>query len=219
NADGSYMNTAPVGNPAAQFEYNSNNNHNNYRTVGNFFADVKFLQDFTFRSSMGFDYAFNDNKTFVPVFFVSPTQQNVNNSIDVGSNRTQNWLWENTLNYEKEWGNHRLTLLGGYTSQNFYFESLSGRRINLPGEDPALWYLNAGEETSQTNASTARDWSMTSILFMVNSIFIDRYLRTGTYRRDRASRFGRERRYGDFPSIALLCRFLGEGYMLNQNTF
>src|SRR5690606_5826480 len=109
NADGSYMNTAPVGNPAAQFEYNSNNNHNNYRTVGNFFADVKFLQDFTFRSSMGFDYAFNDNKTFVPVFFVSPTQQNVNNSIDVGSNRTQNWLWENTLNYEKEWENHRLT--------------------------------------------------------------------------------------------------------------
>jgi len=219
NPDGSYMNTSPVGNPAAQFEYNSNNNHNNYRTVGNFFADVKFLEGFTFRSSMGFDYAFNDNKTFVPVFFVSPTQQNVNNSINAGSSRTQNWLWENTLNYEKEWENHRLTLLGGYTSQNFYYEELSGGRINLPGEDPALWYLNAGEETSQTNANFARDWSMTSILFRVNYTFNEKYLLTATYRRDGSSRFGRERRYGDFPSIALGWRLIEEGFMQNQNTF
>src|SRR5690554_3905495 len=54
NPDGSYTNTTPVGNPMAQFEYNSNNNHNDYRTVGNFFGDVKFLKNFTFRSSLGF---------------------------------------------------------------------------------------------------------------------------------------------------------------------
>src|SRR5690606_15115000 len=131
NPDGSFMNTSPVGNPAAQFEYNSNNKRNNYRTVGNVFADIKFLQNFTFRSSMGFDYAFNDRKTFVPVFFVSPTQQNVNSSINVANNRTQNWLWENTLNWEKEWENHRLTLLGGYTSQNFYYEELDRKSTRL----------------------------------------------------------------------------------------
>src|SRR5690606_22654185 len=108
---------------------------------------------------------------------------------------------------------------GGYTSQNFYFESLSGRRINLPGEDPALWYLNAGEETSQTNANTARDWSMTSILFSVNYTFNDKYLLTATYRRDGSSRYGSERRYGDFPSIALGWRMIEEGFMQNQNTY
>src|SRR5690606_1809261 len=148
-----------------------------------------------------------------------PTQQNVNNSINVGSNRTQNWLWENTVNYQKDWENHRLTLLGGYTSQYFYYEELNGGRLNLPGEDPALWYLNAGEETSQTNTNFARDWSMTSILFRVNYTFNEKYLLTATYRRDGSSRFGRERRYGDFPSIALGWRLIEEGFMQNQNAF
>ncbi|OYX16712.1 MAG: hypothetical protein B7Z16_11020, partial [Algoriphagus sp. 32-45-6] len=60
NADGTYTNTAPVGNPAAQFEYNSNNRSHNYRGVGNFFMDVKFLKDFTFRSNLGLDLAFAD---------------------------------------------------------------------------------------------------------------------------------------------------------------
>lgn len=219
NPDGSYTNTAPVGNPAAQFEYNSNNTNNSYRTVGNFFGEVKFLKNFTFRSNMGFDYSFNDDKSFVPVYFVSPTQQNVNNGVSVGSNRTQNWLWENTVNYEKEWENHRLTLLGGYTSQNFYYEELNGGRLNLPGEDPSLWFLNAGEETSQTNENFARDWSMTSILFRANYTFNEKYLLTATYRRDGSSRFGRERRFGDFPSVALGWRLIEEDFMQNQNTF
>lgn len=219
NPEGTYTNTGPVANPAAQFEYNSNNNHNSYRAVGNLFGEVEFLQNFTFRSNLGFDYAFNDNKTFVPVYYVSPTQQNVNNSINVGNNRSQNWLWENTVNYEKDWDMHRLNLLAGYTSQNFYYEELSGGRLNLPGEDPALWYLNAGEQTSQTNANFARDWSMTSILFRVNYTFNEKYLLTATYRRDGSSRFGRERRYGDFPSVALGWRLIEEGFMQGQHTF
>jgi TonB-linked SusC/RagA family outer membrane protein len=218
NANGDYTDTSPVGNPAAQFEYNSNNDHNSYRAVGNFFGEVNFLQNFTFRSNLGFDYAFLDNKSFTPEYYVSPTQQNVNNSISVSNNRSQNWLWENTVNYDNEWERHRLTLLGGYTSQNFYFEGLSGTRLNLPGEDPALWYLNAGEETSQTNSNFARDWSMTSILFRINYTFNEKYLLTATYRRDGSSRFGNERRYGDFPSIALGWRIIEEGFMQNQNT-
>src|SRR5690606_41540115 len=47
----------------------------------------------------------------------------------------------------------------------------------------------------------------------------DLYLLTATYRRDGSSRFGRERRYGDFPSVALGWRMIEEGFMQNQNTF
>ncbi|WP_332911223.1 hypothetical protein [Algoriphagus boritolerans] len=69
NPDGTFTNTAPVGNPVAQFEYNSNNQTNDYRSVGNFFMDVKFLKDFTFRSNFGLDLSFRDGKNFTPVFF------------------------------------------------------------------------------------------------------------------------------------------------------
>ncbi|WP_339863840.1 TonB-dependent receptor [uncultured Algoriphagus sp.] len=215
--DGSYTNTAPVGNPAAQFEYNSNNRTNNYRGVGNFFMDVKFLKNFTFRSNVGLDLAFQDSKSFTPVYFVSPTQQNPENSVNVSNMRNTNILWENTLNYSKEWEDHRINLLGGITTQDFYTESLGGGRRNLPGEDPSLWYLNAGELTSQTNSNTGESWAMLSYLFRANYTFKNKFLFTGTFRRDGSSRFGEERRYGNFPSLALGYNIIEEGFLQNQN--
>ncbi|MFC3414201.1 SusC/RagA family TonB-linked outer membrane protein [Algoriphagus hitonicola] len=219
NEDGDYTNTSPVGNPAAQFEYNSNNRNHSYRGVGNFFADVKFLKDFTFRTNLGLDLAFRDGKSFTPVYFVSPTQQNLENSVSVSNGRSRNILWENTVNYNTEWDDHRLNLLGGITTQSFYTESLSGSRRNLPGEDPSLWYLSAGDQTSQTNANTAGDWSMLSFLFRANYTFRDKFLVTGTFRRDGSSRFGRENRFGNFPSIALGYRLIEEGFMQDQTVF
>lgn len=219
NEDGDYTNTSPVGNPVAQFEYNSNNRNHSYRGVGNFYADVKFLKDFTFRSNLGLDLAFRDGKSFTPVYFVSPTQQNLENSISVNTSRNRNILWENTVNYTQEWDDHRLNLLGGITTQSFYTESLSGSRRNLPGEDPSLWYLSAGDQTSQTNSNTAGDWSMLSFLFRANYTFRDKFLVTGTFRRDGSSRFGRENRFGNFPSIALGYRLIEEAFMQDQSVF
>ncbi|WP_194774626.1 SusC/RagA family TonB-linked outer membrane protein [Pararhodonellum marinum] len=217
NPDGSFTNTSPVGNPAAQFEFNANNDNNAYRAVGNFFVDVDFLEHFTFRSSYGVDLGFNDSRVFTPVFFVSPQQQVIENSISRVNSQTRNWLWENTVNYSNQWDKHRLDVLAGFTSQEFVFEQLEGGRRNLPGEDPALWYLNAGELTTQTNANFARDWSMASYLFRVNYVFNDKYLFTGTVRRDGSSRFGRENRYGTFPSLAAGWRIIEEGFLRDQN--
>lgn len=216
-ADGTYTNTTPVGNPAAQFEYNSNNQTNNYRAVGNFFMDVKFLNNFTFRSNVGLDLAFQDTKSFTPVYFVSPTQQNVENSVTAENLRNRNILWENTINYVKEWDDHRLNLLGGITTQDFYTETLGGARRNLPGEDPSLWYLSAGELTTQTNINTAGDWAMLSYLFRANYTYKNKFLFTGTFRRDGSSRFGRENRYGNFPSVALGYNIIEEGFLQDQN--
>jgi TonB-linked SusC/RagA family outer membrane protein len=217
NPDGSFTDTSPVGNPEAQFQYNANNNNNSYRTVSNFFVDVDFLKNFTFRSNLGLDLSFVDRRDFTPVFFVSPQQQVLENSVNVSSERSVNWLWENTVNYSNEWDRHRLDVVAGITAQEFVFERLAGGRRNLPGEDPSLWYLNAGEATSQTNENFARDWSMASYLFRVNYVYNDRWLFTGTIRRDGSSRFGRENRYGNFPSLALGYRLIEESFMQNQN--
>lgn len=216
-SDGSYSNTAPVGNPAAQFEYNANNQTNNYRGVGNFFMDIKFLKDFTFRSNVGLDLSFQDSKNFTPVYFVSPTQQNPENSVNVSNLRNRNILWENTLNYTKEWEDHRLNLLGGITTQDFYTETLAGGRRNLPGEDPSLWYLNAGELTTQTNSNSAGDWAMLSYLFRANYTYKNKFLFTGTFRRDGSSRFGKENRYGNFPSLALGYNIIEEAFLRDQS--
>ncbi|WP_226388697.1 SusC/RagA family TonB-linked outer membrane protein [Penaeicola halotolerans] len=217
NPDGSYSDTSPVGNPLASFEYNSNNENLGYRAVGNAYMDIKLLKNFSFRSSFGLDFSNGQSRNFTPVYFVSPLQQNLNNSLNVSSFRTINVLWENTLTYDKEWGDHRLNVLAGITTQDFYTENIGGSRLNLPSNDPALWYLSAGDAATQTNFNGAGDWSMISYLARANYTFKDKYLLTATLRADGSSRFGRENRYGYFPSIAAGWRLIEEGFLQQSN--
>ncbi|HET7320926.1 MAG TPA: SusC/RagA family TonB-linked outer membrane protein, partial [Longimicrobiaceae bacterium] len=71
-----------AGNPAATVYYTHNTN-TEARLVGNVFAERDFLNDFTFRSNFGLDYHRGDFRSFVPAFFVSPTQQNEVSNLNV----------------------------------------------------------------------------------------------------------------------------------------
>ncbi|MGQ0712895.1 MAG: SusC/RagA family TonB-linked outer membrane protein [Gemmatimonadaceae bacterium] len=205
NPDGTFANNnlrASAGNPAATVFF-TNNREEARRLVGNVFGDMNVYGNFTLRSSFGVDYNVSEFRNFVPVFVVSPTQQNTDSDLDVRNDQTRSWLWENTLNWNWASERHRVTALGGITYQSFYSEGLGGARTNLVGEDAALWFLSAGDAASQTNFNTAEDWRMLSYLFRTNYSFLDRYLLTASLRVDGSSRFGADNRYGYFPSFAV----------------
>jgi TonB-linked SusC/RagA family outer membrane protein len=205
NEDGTFANAnlrSSAGNPAAAVFY-TRNDEEGRRLVGNLFADLNFLQNFTFRSSFGLDYNENDFRNFVPVFVVSPTQQNIESNLRIELGKSRSWLWENTLNFNWSSDRHRLNLLGGITTQDFRFEELGGTRRNIVGDDESLWYLNAGAAEGQTNFNRAEDWRMLSYLFRTNYTLDGKYLFTGSVRVDGSSRFGEDNRYGTFPSFAL----------------
>ena len=205
NEDGTFANgnlRSSAGNPAATVFY-TRNQEDGRRLVGNLFADLNFLQHFTLRSSFGLDYEENDFRSFVPVYVVSPTQQNVESTLRVELGKHRSWLWENTLNFNWSSDRHRVNVLGGVTAQDFHFEELGGTRRNIVGEDESLWYLDAGSATGQTNFNPANEWRMLSFLFRTNYTLLGKYLFTGSLRVDGSSRFGEENRYGTFPSFAL----------------
>jgi len=204
-ADGTFNDAnvrASAGNPAAAVFY-TRNDRNRRRLVGNVFGNVNLPADLTFRSSVGLDYNEDQFRNFVPVYFVSPTQQNTDSDLEVRLGNTRSLLWENTANWNHVADRYRLNALAGITTQSFNFEDIGGTRTKLVGEDPALWYLNAGDAAGQTNFNTANDWRMLSYLFRTNASFMERYLLTASLRIDGSSRFGRANRYGKFPSFAL----------------
>ncbi|MCB0686607.1 MAG: TonB-dependent receptor [Saprospiraceae bacterium] len=219
--DGSFNDlstNASTGNPVASIFY-SNDKNKGYRLVGNAYADVKLLKNFTFRSNVGLDIDQTRGKRFVPVFFVSATQRNEESVLDVTSNQIQSWLWENTLTYYKEWTNHRLTVLGGITSQVYNSENLKATGRALIGDTDEFLYLAAATSDEPSNENTAFEWAMLSYLFRVNYTFKDKYLFTGSFRADGSSRFGAENRYGYFPSLALGWNLINEPFMENQSIF
>lgn len=203
---------ASAGNASARVSY-TNNTEDGNRLVGNLFADVDLLPGLSLRSSFGLDYDRQTFREFTPEFVVSPTQQNQVSNLLVNTKTNSSWLWENTLRYSRVTPVHRLEVLAGITAQSFSTDSLGGTRTNIAGESENLWYLNAGDADGQTNFNGSADWKMLSYLFRTNYSLLDRYLLTASLRVDGSSRFGRENRYGYFPSFALGWNLAEESFL------
>lgn len=217
--DGSYSPVAGVGNVLASIDY-TNNNDKGIRSVNNIYAEVDFLKGFTFKTSFGVDMAYRKNTSFTPVFFVSPQQQNALSTLTKRNGEQLTWLWENTLNYFKEVEKHRFNAVAGFTTQaaSSEFIELQGRELIREGED--FWYftpdnLNPTGISNPNGVEAALNYSLVSFLFRVNYTFNDKYLLTATYRRDGSSKFSKENRYGDFPSVALGWNVINEPFMQN----
>lgn len=207
-----------VANPTAQIFYERYNKGNSFRTVGNMYLDVTPFQGLTFRSNFGLELNNAESKRFLPVFKVTDIHKNEVNFVEARRSKAKNQLWENTLTYDKVAGQHRFTLLAGITAQTFNDDFISGRATDLPNDVnnieadiESLLFLRAG--TKGFNAlDGAGHWRMYSKLFRANYVFNEKYLFTASYRHDGSSKFGRNRRYGNFPSVAL-------GWRLNQERF
>jgi TonB-linked SusC/RagA family outer membrane protein len=220
---GRYGNTSVnsnVSNPVAQLEYNSFNRAYGQLLTGNAFAEIYPLKNLTLRSSLGFILGNDRSKSFVPEFEVNDKQRNPESILNVGFSRGRDWQWENTASYSRDWTNHRISLLAGYTAQEQSSEWFGGSRKNLISDDEDFYYLSSGDVETATNYNDASDPARyVSWLFRTNYIFREKYLLTASFRRDGSSRFGSEKRFGNFPSVAVAWRIIEEGFMDDQGVF
>lgn len=214
-SNGAYSAVPGVGNVLADIEY-TNDFSKSLRTVGNIYGEADFWKGFTFKSSFGVDMQYTKNKNFTPLFYVSPQQQTSYSTLNKDWNDRLTWLWENTLNYNKESGKHRFGALAGYTMQNTYSENLhlQGRNITRDSED--FWYINSNNIYSQevrNEVDNNSNYSMLSFLGRLNYTFDDRFLFTATFRRDGSSKFIADNQYANFPAFAAGWNVINEKFM------
>ncbi len=119
-----------------------------------------------------------------------------------------NWLWENTLNWDKEIGDHFINALIGYTAQK---DNIAIKQVNADNFPDDLVTTISGGQVFAGN-SVQEQWTLASSLFRLNYAFKDKYLFTGTIRSDRSSRFGADNQTGYFPSFSA-------GWRVNEESF
>ncbi|MEO5905950.1 MAG: SusC/RagA family TonB-linked outer membrane protein, partial [Saprospiraceae bacterium] len=202
-----------LANPAADLFYKENNKNTGTRLFGNLYVDVDFLKNFTFRSNLGIDRIQRKSRFFEPRFEVSASQRNLNDRLSVGLGNASEWIWEQTLSYDRTLGDHHITALVGYTAEERVGEQLGGSRENFPGTAEEILYLSSGNDTTQMNYHNAIDEALNSNLFRVNYGFRERYLLTLTWRTDRSSRFIKTNRTGHFPSAGIGWNIGAEPFM------
>lgn len=226
--DGRYGNTSAagnVGNPILDLEKVNNNGLGN-RLQGTFALEYKPITWITLRSSMGIDLDFYRNTVYNYKFLSDENtfitgggnQQRGNSSLVVTNNTANKWVWDNTATFQKTFGEHSFNLLAGMTAEQFRFNSLTGRRLDVP-ENRDQWYLGAGSTDNTTNNNTGDKWTRTSYLGRLNYNFKDKYLLTGTIRADGTSRFGSTNRWGYFPSFGAGWLISDEEFMSGQKIF
>ena len=122
------------------------------------------------------------------------------------TNRDIDRLGEFTLNYNGEFGKHRLNALVGYTLQKKTYDRVAVEATGFPDDrihEVTAHGPNASDIGLYSSDTRKAAWTMMSYLARVNYSFDNRYVVTGTVRTDGSSRFGKENRWGWFPSISL----------------
>ncbi|WP_443946170.1 SusC/RagA family TonB-linked outer membrane protein [Pedobacter sp. AW1-32] len=226
NADGSYgdPNAFNLGNgsnmnPQATLDF-FNQNTTRYKVTGNVFAELKFLKDFTFKTSFGGDFAQEEVRGYVPVYKASNTQQNTNSRLDVDRVENRNWIIENTLTYDKKWNDHSLTVLVGQTAQRNKMYTLNAYALNVPYTTDGDLYLSLGDGATRSIEDSGTLSTFSSYFARVNYSFKNRYLLNASFRRDGASQFfGSNNLWGNFPSIGGGWVISNEEFMKNQKIF
>ncbi|QNL52555.1 TonB-dependent receptor [Olivibacter sp. SDN3] len=218
-ANGSYVlendRGIPMGNPVATARELTNQTRS-YRTLGNLFAEYEIIEGLRFKTSIGADVLNNKENYYAPRTTLAG--YSVQGLGRVGTLSSYSILNENTLSYQRRFGEHQMDVLAGFTAQKFERElvlaSASGFVNDLLGPDN----LGAG---SLINAPTTNinNWSLLSWIGRANYSYRDKLLLTLTGRIDGSSKFGVNSRYGFFPSGALAYKLSEEDFIKNLNTF
>ncbi len=210
NSEGQYFN-----NPIALVE-NEINFNNLYRTLGNGFASVEIVKGLTFKTLLGVDATFSKNDSYTPQAVFSGAQ--VGGSAGISTNQNYVWLNENTLTYQIKEGKHSVNALLGYTQQASQYESVSASAQGFLNDNLGTNALQTGADFLAP-ASGVGAWSLQSFIGRLNYGYESKYLLTLTGRYDGSSRFGKNNRFGFFPSAAVSWRLDQEEVIKNLDVF
>jgi len=215
NEDGTFADSqsGTSGNPLASLHYLNKDNWTE-RIVGSAFLNYDIIKGLRFKSNLGIDYINRRNRSFSPKYFVSETQKSDSNSLTKQWSRDFTWLWENLLTYDLNINDiHRINLLGGITAQKRKYELLAGSGRDFISNEEYYWYLDRASEDSKSTTNNGVEEAMMSYLVRANYVLMDRYLLTASFRADGSSRFGPDKRWGYFPSVAAGWRISEEAFI------
>ena len=126
-------------------------------------------------------------------------------------NNTFEWLWENTLSYDKTFGKHAINFVGGVMAQKNTYTAMGGGGIPPNSLIRDLAQVTNLQFDQFGNGTTIT--SLASQFARLNYQFNEKYIITGTIRRDGSSKFDTGARYGVFPSGAVAWKIKNESFM------
>jgi len=172
---------------------------NNLFLVGSGKITVPWVKGLTYELNYSTTYSNRNNNTFYPI----TTPEGAGNKGQAIKNpyEERNSIVNNIISYLRTNGDHQINATLLYSRENRHAQSST---LNAQGfGNPVLGFNNMGLGTVVTVASTAWEENSLSYMARANYSYKNRYMLTGTFRRDGFSGFGANTKFANFPSVSL----------------
>jgi len=199
---------API-NPIAIANLITNNNKRR-QFLGGLNIGITLMKGLVLRSSVNGSFGDGLSTYYTPTYNIDQWHYNTLASLQSGTYNSWYWNWNELLEYTRQIGKHNFTVMASHEAQESRWTALSAGRTGFLTND--IFDVNAGNPTSATNGGGTYPWSMESYLGRVNYNYDNRYLLTGTFRRDGSPYFGQDNRWGNFPSVSVAWRLSKEKF-------
>ena len=191
-----------------------------YRIFASAYLEYEFIPGLKYKLNLGANSTLQHNLFARPIYskqdvYAMGTQMRAQDGEMSESNSTGTyWLIENTLNYQKEFGNHSLNLLAGQSAEKSNWRDAGGTIYGLPN---GVQVFSAGSRNASVFGSESAN-SISSFFGRAIYSYDSRYIFTVSLRRDGSSRFSPEYKYGTFPSYAVAWNASNEAFLQNSTT-
>jgi len=184
-------------NTGSQFNYNA-------------YTDIKPVKGLDLRIEYGGNQQYGNTYFFQPDYTYGTAV--VQSQSTRGSSKSDYMSFKTYATYNYQFGKkHTGSIMAGHEAQGGSWENLTGTRKNYISN--TIHDLDVGDASTSSAGNGGNSWAIESYYARFNYNFSDRYLLTATIRRDGSSNLGPDRRWGNFPSLALAWRINNEDFM------
>lgn len=211
-----YTYVAKFGNPVYSIETNQYKNITNY-LLATSSLEVTPFKGFRVKTNAGINTNNYSGSYYQPedgrlvAQYGGQAGASVNALYSQHLNQTFEWLWENTIAYDKTFGKHTINFVGGISAQKNTYNAMGGQGI--PPNTIIRDLAQVTNLTLDANGNGQVISTLASEFARLTYNFGDKYLITGTVRRDGSSKFDTGQKYGVFPSGAIAWRVKEESFL------
>ena len=209
DASGDYVDVPPLRVNPVSFVDEIQDKRATRKFIANLTADWNFWGPFTAHANIGYTYNSIGRDSYIPKNNLFGAGLNGYASIQKLEDYSK--LLDLIMKYSQRFDEHNIDAMAGYSYQRFWNDgsllSASGYTTDAFNFNRIGGASNKGLPTSFKESNKLISW-----YGRVNYNYANRYLFTGTLRDDGSSRFGKNTKWGIFPSLAASWRITQEDF-------
>ena len=182
-----------------------------YQGIGNAYAEIQFTKDLTLRNEVSGNFDFATEDYFNPTYVMGAYSHTSNSGTATSGQNTYTSI-TNFLTYAHTFDTkYYVSLMAGHEAQLSNSNVTSATRTNFPSNDVTT--ISSGDPTTALNSGVKNAFALEAYYGRANFTYDDKYLLTGTIRRDGSSRFGPNNRWNTSYSGALAWKISHEAFL------